>query len=269
MWREPSRLVAGICAAPECRVFFHHRCRLGKRTPIDGRLLLVAQNLLWFVDVNFRSLPHRLPQVCLLLSGALSILTAFAEPVPAEAAKALLESPPSLRSEHPIDAEQWAREEANRSMMAVAETNHRELIRQGWQAPPPTWIQGSIVVNLGDLHTLDNAADKAERELQTLQWVIDDQQRQANVGGVRRGADMAAPDDKERWFGRLLPGAWIGTLKAQRDWVVAGGTTLLLIVWVASIFARRPGGHAEPTAAPPRPASKRRRRRRHKRNPLP
>jgi hypothetical protein len=201
------------------------------------------------------------------VSAAAGLAPVRAEPVAADDAEALQTEPTvEEASEALVDIEPWVQAEATRALSAPAsDEDRRSVLAQGWQPRPPTWIQGSTVANLGDYPTLDDSAAQAERELQTLQWVIEEQRRQAAGQAPRRGdADGASPDD-DQWFKRLLPRAWIGVLKENREWVAAGGTALLIIVWAASIFARRPGS-APPdvVAPPPKPAHRQRRRRRHR-----
>lgn len=171
---------------------------------------------------------------------------------------------PWLGTMVPTDFERWARDEATQAMLSGAvERERHAVLLQGWQPRPPTWIQAAAQVNLGDYPGLDDTTAKAERDLETLNWVIQQQQREAAERGVRRTDGSSDASGDERWFLRLLPHHWIQFLKANREWVVAGGTALLLIVWGASLFARRPG--AAPSAmadgAPP-PVKRRRRHRR-------
>jgi hypothetical protein len=165
----------------------------------------------------------------------------------------------------PADVDRWVHDEAEQAMLSGAvERERREVLLQGWQPRPPTWIQAAAQVNLGDYPGLDDTTAKAERDLETLNWVLQQQQREAAERGTRRaeaGSGSGSGED-ERWFLRLLPHHWIQVLKANREWVVAGGTTLLLIVWGASLFARRPGTAPTVLAEGVPPPAKRRRRHR-------
>lgn len=197
------------------------------------------------------------------LSAPVWPTSALAEPVAAEeAAELQADLPAEAVPDGPVDIEQWVRTEAARTLSTPeGDEARRSVLAHGWQPRPPTWIQGSTQVNLGDYPTLDDAAERAERELQTLQWVIEEQRRQAAGQAQRRGDDDGSPDD-DRWFRRLLPRVWIGYLKEHREWVAAGGTALLVIVWAASIFARRPGSPPPPTdTTVPKPVRRHRRRR--------
>ncbi len=191
-----------------------------------------------------------------------------AEPVAVDQALPAPPLPLSDAGETVLDVERWAREEAGRAAAARGEDaeHRREILMQGWTTRPPTWIQAAATVNLGEYPSLDDSMEKAERDLQTLQWVIEQQQREAAARAQRGGGDGAASGDDDRWFIKLLPRHWIPILKEHREWVVAGGTTLLLLVWAASAFARRPG--AAPAAAEGAPAPPPRRRRRHRRSRL-
>lgn len=170
-----------------------------------------------------------------------------------------------VASESPTDVETWVREESTRTLLAsAAEETRRDVLQQGFQPRPPTWIQASAQSIQGGGAGLDDA-ERAERDLQTLNWVIEQQQREAAARREgRRDTGEASEDD--RWFRHLLPQHWIPVLKAHREWVVAGGTTLLILVWGASIFARRPS--SGPVQAPEPPAKPVRRRRRHRRSSL-
>ena len=212
-------------------------------------------------------MPIRFACATLLLLAAMLSLSVRAEPVPVEAAPALQSSLPYAPIEGLVDVQHWVRDEGLRALPSVEiDIDRRDLLRQGWQARPPTWIQGSTTVNLGDYPTLDDAVERAERELQTLEWVIEDQRRQASAETSRRNEDAESSAEDDRWFRHLLPRAWIGVLKENREWVAGGGTALLIFVWGASIFARRPGAVPPPADVPASCSGRRRRRRRHPRS---
>jgi hypothetical protein len=224
----------------------------------------MVQNLHHLVTVDVRALRPSLWLAAACLSAPIWLTPVLAGPVPAdEAADVQAEPLAAVAPEAPVDIEQWVRAEAVRALATPeSDDDRRRVLAHGWQPRPPTWIQGSTVVNLGDYPTLDDAAERAERELQTLQWVIEEQRRQAAGQAQRRGADEGASPDDDRWFRRLLPRVWIAALKENREWVAAGGTALLVIVWAASIFARRPGSTRPPVDTPaPKPAHRHRRRR--------
>lgn len=201
-------------------------------------------------------------------AGGLGLAACLALPVAAAPVAVDAEVPapplPWLGTVVPTDIERWARDEAAQAMLSSAVEHERHaVLLQGWQPRPPTWIQAAAQVNLGDYPSLDDTTAQAERDLETLNWVIQQQQREAAERGVRRGGGGSEGSEDDRWFLRLLPHHWIQFLKANREWVVAGGTTLLLIVWGASLFARRPSAAppAAAEAAPP-PVKRRRRHRR-------
>jgi hypothetical protein len=160
------------------------------------------------------------------------------------------------------DVQAWIHRETTTAMLdGVSQRGRQLLLLQSWQARAPTWIQSAATVNLGDFPNLDDPTATAERDLQTLQWVLEDQRRlAAGRAAAQRGADgPAAPEDN--WWRQLLPRHWVPVLKANREWVAAGGTALLVIVWAMAAFSRRPG--APPSVEPPqtRPPPVRRRRR--------
>lgn len=212
-------------------------------------------------DVLPRSTNIRRLTALVTLSG-LSCTPAIAEPVFLEQARdeaSGFATPAPHEEAHDVHA--WIHRETTTAMLdGVSERGRQQLLLQGWQARAPTWIQSAATVNLGDFPGLDDPTATAERDLQTLQWVLEDQRRQAAGRAVQRGADTpAAPEDN--WWRQLLPRHWVPVLKANREWVAAGGTTLLVIVWAMAAFARRPG--APPSVEPPqtRPPPVRRRRR--------
>jgi hypothetical protein len=200
---------------------------------------------------------------CLAVPGWL--VPVQAEPVPADQAADLQSELPEVTPGAPVDIEQWMRIETTRVLSTPEiDEDRRSVLAHGWQPRPPTWIQGSTLVNLGDYPTLDDSAERAERDLQTLTWVIEEQRRQAAGQTQRHGDEAGVSHGDDPWFRRLLPRAWIGVLKENREWVAAGGTALLVIVWGASIFARRPGRPALPIDAPAPKSARRHRRRRHR-----
>jgi hypothetical protein len=186
---------------------------------------------------------------------------AHAEPLVEPAQRASLVQPASeTADESPIDVQGWIQRETALEMLdGSTQADRVALLRQGWKDRPPTWIQDAVVVNLGDFPALDNSTERAERDLKTLEWVLEEQRRQAEGRPTRESdAINAAPQDN--WLRNLLPRQWIATLKANREWVVAGGVTLLLVVWGTTIFSRRPS--PSPVETPARQAPDRRHRRR-------
>lgn len=170
---------------------------------------------------------------------------------------------PADPAESPVDVQGWIQREAAVALLDGAfEADRRAVLLQSWRGRPPTWIQDSSAVNLGDFPTLDNGVERAERDIKTLEWVLEEQRRVA-AGQSARDHELpnAAPEDN--FLRSLMPTQWIAALKAHREWVAAGGTALLVIVWGTAIFARRPtAGPSIPVEAPPpAPPPKRRRRR--------
>lgn len=169
---------------------------------------------------------------------------------------------PADAAESPVDVQGWIQREATVALLDGAfEADRRAVLNQSWQGRAATWIQDSSAVNLGDFPTLDNSVERAERDLKTLEWVLEEQHRVA--------AGQPSPEDRSRdatpqdnLLRSLLPTQWVAALKANREWVAAGGTALLVIVWGTTIFARRPtAGPVEAPAAPQPPKPRRRRRR--------
>jgi hypothetical protein len=166
-------------------------------------------------------------------------------------------APAEPDAETPVDVQSWVRRESVAGFLASEyEADRHALLREGWVPRSPTWIQSTTTVNLGDFPALDNSVERAERDLKTLEWVIEEQRRlAAGKPAAHEGDAQEAPD---HWLRRLLPAHWIALLKANREWVAAGGTALLVIVWGTAAFARRP---TPPTLPAPPPPSRRRRRR--------
>lgn len=203
-----------------------------------------------------------MPAACLACLTSL----AFAEPVAIDAVEQATAAPTWIaQGESPVDVEAWLREESTSTLLAqAAEATRHEVLQHGFQPRPPTWIQAAAVAAAGSV--ADDAVERAERDLQTLNWVIEQQQRDAAAKRQGRASNGADDSDDERWFRQLLPQHWIPILKANREWVIAGGTTVLLLVWGASMFARRPSSDplqakAAPATAPTKPRRHRHRRR--------
>ncbi|MCB1994604.1 MAG: hypothetical protein H6933_16005 [Burkholderiaceae bacterium] len=214
----------------------------------------------------------RLAQMALLASLTLSgPLSAWAEPIAIESEmaddRASAEADDwdaALDGNH--DVETWVQEESTRTLLAhAADETRQEVLQQAYQPRPPTWIQSGALSGVAGSSGLDDA-ERAERDLQTLNWVIEQQQREAAARREGRGNVAGDGTEDDRWFRRLLPQHWIPVLKANREWVVAGGTSLLVLVWGASLFARRPS--SSPLQAPAAPAKPVKRRRRHRRSGL-
>jgi len=214
----------------------------------------------------------RLALMVLLASLSLAVLSsARAEPIAIESEMAdgresaePAEWDATLADNH--DVETWVQEESTRTLLArAAEETRQEVLQQAYQPRPPTWIQSGALSGVAGGSGMDDA-ERAERDLQTLNWVIEQQQRDATARRDGRGNVAGDGTEDDRWFRRLLPQHWIPVLKANREWVVAGGTSLLVLVWGASLFARRPS--STPLQAPAAPAKPVKRRRRHRRSGL-
>lgn len=172
--------------------------------------------------------------------------------------------PPEPADRH-LEVLGWVHREATTTMLrAQTEDDRTALLREGWHLRAPTWIQSTSAVNLGDFPMLDDPTARAERDLKTLEWVIEENRRlAAGKPGQAGEAETPAADATrlDHWLRRLIPREWILRLKAHREWVAAGGTALLIIVWATASFATRTS--APSTQAPPVERSRRRRRSRH------
>jgi hypothetical protein len=168
---------------------------------------------------------------------------------------------PAEATGHHVDVLSWVHRESTTTMLQdQTEHDRTALLREGWQLRAPTWIQSTSSVNLGDFPMLDDPTARAERDLKTLEWVIEENRRLA-VGKPTQAAEADAEVEAaqvDHWLRRLIPREWIVRLKANREWVAAGGTALLVIVWATAAFARRPTDGP----APPPPVERTRRRRR-------
>ena len=143
-----------------------------------------------------------------------------------------------------------------------AEQDRRAQLTQAYLHRPPTWIQDAATVNLGDFPTLHDPTADTERTLQTLEWVLREQARQA----ASRPATAEGDSTPATGWRLLLPGHWLPVLKANRELVISAGGGLLLLAWAISAFPRRHAGARRkaprPEAADPASAKPRRRRRR-------
>lgn len=234
----------------------------------------MAQNLQQSVPVPSTKSFARLIGAMALVAMAGMTLPGAAAPVGVEESGAL-QSPSAVADfiggESPVDVERWVRDEAARALLIRdGDAERRALLEEGWRPRPPTWIQASTVVNVADYPSLDDSVARTEREMATLQWVLDEQRRQAAGTPTRPGDDEARDgSEDDPWIRKLMPRHWISALKANREWVAAGGTVVLALIWGASIFARRPGAPTELRhEPPPPPAPEPRRRHRHRRRHL-
>ena len=124
-------------------------------------------------------------------------------------------------ADEPMDvAESAIQAAADDLLHAEAERGRLAVLQQGWHTNAPTWIQSAAQVNLGDFPTFDRTVERAENDLRTLEWVIDQQRRQASGRPASAETEEAA---QAHWLRRLLPAEWIALLKQNREWVAAGG----------------------------------------------
>lgn len=192
---------------------------------------------------------------------------ALAEPLPAleqEDAAAGLPMPEAAdAAESPVDVQAWVERETTADLLhRAAEHDRLALLEHGWQDRAPTWIQAGATVNLADFPSLDDAAGKADRDIKTLEWVLEEQRRLREGQKSQLEHPGGSPETGvDRWLRSLIPRELVITLKAHREWVAAGGTALLVMIWATATFARRPGSGSTATEAPAAPERRRRRRR--------
>lgn len=198
----------------------------------------------------------------LLLAGL-----AVAEPLPAPAAADIdsVLAPPQATdpAESPVDVQTWVERQTTSDLLQrAADRDRLALLEHGWQDRAPTWIQAGATVNLADFPSLDDATGKAERDIKTLEWVLEEQRRQrAGQQSQQHDRPEGSPDGEvDRWLRTLIPRELVVTLKANREWVAAGGTALLVLIWATAAFARRPSA-MKPASEVPEPPRRRRRRR--------
>ena len=177
---------------------------------------------------------------CLALGPALAAPMAVPERSGLESTAS---AEPAENAGQHVDVLSWVHRESMTTMLRdQTEYDRNALLREGWQLRAPTWIQSTSSVNLGDFPMFDNPTAGAERDLKTLEWVIEDNRRLA-IGKPTQAAEAAAEAEAtqvDHWLRQLIPREWIVHLKANREWVAAGGTALLVIVWAMAAFARRP-----------------------------
>jgi hypothetical protein len=200
--------------------------------------------------------------------GALTAGAALAEPLPAPEAAAMVDmglapgEPAAAIAESPVDVQTWVERETTADLLhRAAERDRMALLEHGWQDRAPTWIQAGATVNVAEFPSLDDATDKAERDLKTLEWVLEEQRRQrAGQPSQQLDRQEGSPTNEvERWLRSLIPREWLSLLKANREWVAAGSTVLLVIIWATAAFSRRPPERSAPAEAPAPPRRRRRR----------
>jgi hypothetical protein len=213
-------------------------------------------------------IPGKLALMCWLVvpiavAAPLPLPTADAQTGLGTISATAVEAPAARAAEEPMDvAESAIRAAADDLLRAEAERGRLAVLQQGWHPNGPTWIQSAALVNLGDFPTFDRTVERAENNLRTLEWVIEEQRRQASGRPASAETDEAAPT---HWLRRLLPAEWIALLKQNREWVAAGGGALLVIVWATATFTRGTSAPPSTLNAPPvAPVPQRRRRRRHR-----
>lgn len=219
-----------------------------------ARPLLVLAIVPWSITRLLRSLS------CIVGCG-LACIVARAEPL--AAADEVRLDLPVLEAEAPVDVDTWVLKETTESLVQdQADADRQAVLGSGWKRRQPTWIQDGVTINIADYPSLDTTIATAERELQTLEWVIEEQRRTA--GGRSRDREMDENlSTPERWLRLLLPREWVQWLKANREFVGGAAVLVLLLAWGSAVFARRPGSApADAERPPPKPVRRRRRSRR-------
>ena len=185
----------------------------------------------------------------LLVAGlfiAASIPPALATPAAVDQS---LNADSDMASEPPATAparlSDWVDSEVKeRVLREQLEQVRRALAGQPFVPYPPTWIQGAAIVNPGDFPSLDGSAEAAERELRTIEWLLenrDQQARQAREQAGRPGAQTGEGSTTlQDWVKVLLPSHWMPILKEHRVWVLGGAGGVLVASWFLSAFARPP-----------------------------
>ncbi|MEO7246362.1 MAG: hypothetical protein ABIX12_14605, partial [Rubrivivax sp.] len=183
-----------------------------------------------------------------LATVALWQAPAAADPLSADAAiepPALVGDPLAVDVTSPAAVTQLVtRSTTDALVQRQLEDDRRTLLHHAYTPRPPTWIQLASTINLGDFPTLDDPLGRAERELQTLEWLIEQRRLERTpLGAALHNADGSAEGGPTLLdvMRRLLPGTWIPWLKTNRDPLLAGGTLLLLALWIGAAFDRRRG----------------------------
>jgi hypothetical protein len=202
--------------------------------------------------------------VGVLLVGLAGLAPAEPLPAPSAADADSVLAPPRVTdaAESPVDVQTWVERQTTSDLLqGAAERDRLALLEHGWQDRAPTWIQAGATVNLADFPSLDDATGKAERDIKTLEWVLEEQRRQrAGQQSQQFDRPEGSPDGEvDHWLRSLIPRELVTLLKANREWVAAGGTALLVLIWATAAFARRPT-EVKPASEVPAPPSRRRRR---------
>jgi hypothetical protein len=158
-----------------------------------------------------------------------------------------LDANSDMASEPPATAparlSDWVDSEVKeRILREQLEQVHRALAGQPFVPYPPTWIQGAAIVNPGDFPSLDGSAEAAERELRTIEWLLENREQQARQAREQAGRPGTQTDQGsttlQDWVKLLLPSHWMPILKEHRVWVLGGAGAVLIASWFLSAFAR-------------------------------
>jgi len=197
---------------------------------------------------------------------ALAMAAAVASPVTIDQTTEAETNPePALAASAPGGLRAWIRSEATGTFLQQQiEQDRLAVASEPYTPPAPTWIQGAANVNPADYPTLDRSVETAERDLRTIEWVLQERERLARQAHDGSATEPAGPN----WIRALMPSNWLPVLKAYREWIVGGAGLVLGVAWMLSMFSRRPSATPSPAtvAKDPRGDAPRvhRRRRRHR-----
>ncbi len=187
-----------------------------------------------------RALLSSLHPACLIAGLLLALGTPRAEPVvdaPAESGPAAA-MPPAIGE---AALEDWLGDEVISSRLRhLIDRAHAEGARQPYHRRQPSWIQSVADLQAHDARQQAEDAARAERDRQTVAWLLEDEARRTAASAAEALAAEPAPDED-----------------ALRPWrralgVVAlfGGLVALGVTWLV----RRPRRHRRPvTAGTPAP----------------
>jgi hypothetical protein len=265
--------------------------------PVAGSRAVTA----FAVGTSRRPVPGSKARQLLLMACLAGATTLHAEPVKVDAPPAsavwplrldvAAEAPPwepgpAEAAVTDTDAETWyARQSGWVIQDQLIERERQVVLQQDFIGRPATWIQTASLVNLADFPSFANPAAQSERDLRTLEWLLEQRRRQAASAAANRASaterTVGELEADPPWWRNMLPQAWLPTVKANRDVAVGAGITVLLLVWLASALAQRPsassttmlaaagsdaGRSASDSSDAEDATTRRRRRRRHRSN---
>ena len=146
---------------------------------------------------------------------ALAMAAAVASPVTIDQTTEAETNPePALAASAPGGLRAWIRSEATGTFLQQQiEQDRLAVASEPYTPPAPTWIQGAANVNPADYPTLDRSVETAERDLRTIEWVLQERERLARQAHDGSATEPAGPN----WIRALMPSNWLPVLKAYRD----------------------------------------------------